>query len=88
MLVSSKRTRGERGRGGSQLCNGGGWCEKAKGVDEDKNVRLETASSSALRDGMKYLRVEERRADMMTGKGTRGGEGGIDSGSLDSELKL
>ena len=46
---------------------------------------MENASPSALRDGMKDLRVEEKAGDMMTSKGARGG-GGKDSGWAESEI--
>jgi len=38
------------------------------------DIRLELASSSGFRDGMRHLRVEEKAADMMTSKDTRGAE--------------
>jgi hypothetical protein len=41
------------------------------------DVRLKTGSSRALRDGIRYLRVEERAGDMvMTSKDGGGGGGG------------
>lgn len=47
------------------------------GVNEkDENIRLETTSLRGLRDGMRYLKVEERIADMMARNSTRGGEDG------------
>ena len=32
---------------------------------KDENIRLERVALGVLRDGMRYLRVEERMADMM-----------------------
>ena len=62
--------------------------KQRESVTGGENVRLEIASSSALRDGMKDLRVEEKAEDMMTSKDARGGGdgGGKDSGWPESEI--
>ena len=50
--------------------------KRRESCDSEENVRLEIASSRALREGMKDLRAEEKAEDMTTSKDARGGGGG------------
>ena len=52
-------------------------CVRKRGIRGDKkDIRAESASSEALRAGARYLKVEEKAADIMTSGDTRGGVGG------------